>query len=189
MLVVIFESDDAKEDYRVIKEIGGDFIKDIDGFINDLRHNYNDMRDYKYNQKRYDSHPLSDHRLGFAYPGYIGTASFGVNHNKQLRIIWKVIYDKEAKRDYVDELSEDLLAEWNIRKAEDNYPKLVYIVRYCVEYHHGRDSRPEEIVELIKSNDSYNDGITPNSTKISDCRYPYLTRILDYRNEHPELFE
>lgn len=150
MNVEFILSEDALREDSILKGNGISklFYENIKEFRTDMENRYNQMVEFTWKPKRYKSHYLLDERDGFNYVGYIGSCSFDIDHYKNFRIIWKVLYDKKRKIDSVSELSQELQDEWNSKK-DDNL-KLIYITRLSVEYHHGRDTSPDELTDLLK---------------------------------------
>lgn len=182
MKVKIIESDIAILDWNVIKSIGKEYFECLEKFKADLEEQYNNMRDCKYNQNRYQTHILDEYRSNSDYTGSYGTNSFNIKGKADFRIVWKIMYDKQKRINNVNDLDESVVEEWSDILKQDSNAKLVYVARYCVDYHHGKNTTPEDLKTLLKTKDSSSIALQAN------VRYPFLHKLVDEINEHPDKF-
>ena len=172
-------SDDAKSEFDIIKSKGEKFFKEIEEIKDDFDKRPYDMFKKEYKESRYDNHLLKPKKLDFPYIGYMSTHTF---KKGKFRMVWKMIYSEEKNINELEEsfVTEDVKEKCNVIIENNEKPVIVFVLRLCVDYHKVITA-PEDLRTLLIKDSS-------SIALQANVRYPFLHKLVDEINEHPEKF-
>lgn len=128
-----------------------------------------DMTNPNFEKKRFDNHTLPIEDLSFPYAGqgFYASQLFNINHFKSYRVVWKLIEaDKENElKDLPQDLKDTIVNEKSSISEKDSLI-VVYIERFCVEYHNNNITKPNDLVNLLKIKDSFFSGLIELHNKL-----------------------